>query len=246
MSLLKNFEFNKVNKEVEEEIKYLQLPNKIKYFTFWGSIIVATALSYNFVASNLVSVSQQASLKKGDAPIVAFFETNWEKVAKEIKAEYDADEKIFNEKNQILRQINGESTSLNNSLNLFVSKLNEDDITNIIKKSDDYKKMVLIENKIKLLSSKDEIVLNENSYKIVDIINKLAVASNEAEKEASINVAVPKIVELKVVDLNEADTKALILEILNEKNPNDLNNLRLKTADEMLKVAVKEVLLSLL
>ena len=56
-----------------------------------------------------------------------------------------------------------------------------------------------------------------------------------------LNVAVPKIVDLKIVDLNEADTKALILEILNEKVPNDLSNLRFKTADEMLKVGISQI-----
>ncbi len=123
MSILKDFEFNKVNKDVEEEIKYLQLPNKIKYFAFWGSVIVATALSYNYVKSNLTSVSQKASLNSGNAPIIAFFETNWEKIAKEIKADYEKDEPILNEKIQLLRQIDNSNSSNQITLSSYINTL---------------------------------------------------------------------------------------------------------------------------
>ncbi len=100
--------------------------------------------------------------------------------------------------------------------------------------------MVNLENKIKLLSSKDEIILNENSYKIVDILNKLATL-DEATKLEAIEEPVAKIVDLKIVDLNKDETKTLILEILNDKDLKSVLNFKYKTVDEMLKASVSQI-----
>jgi hypothetical protein len=238
LSLLKDFEFNKVNEDVVEELKYFQFKNKSKYLLFWGGLIACTLYTHNYATSNLSSVYQQALIKDGTSPFIALFSTNWDKKVIEVKKDFDKTVDLISALNQELKKID----VINNeySLNTYLKTLTDDDIINVIKTSKDFKAFIDLENKLKIANSKESIVLNNNSYTIEAILDRLSSLDEQTFNEA-VEEPLVEINNLKIVDVSKSELKEILRTISKNHNYYDLQKSYYQDLQSMLKASLEYI-----
>lgn len=215
LSLLKDFEFNKINEDVNEELKYLQFKNKAKYMFFWGSLITATLMSHNYVTSNLDSKYQKALIKNGTSPVVALFSTNWDKKLDGVKKDFDVANKEIAKINEELKNI--ESLNSEYSLIKYISSIPENELIDIIKGSKDYKDIKSFVQKVALVNSSAKIVLNNNEYLVSDILQRLSTLDDSNINEA-IKEPLEAIHSLKIIDIKNEDLKDMLIQLSRNNN----------------------------
>lgn len=238
LSLLKDFEFNKVNEDVVEELKYFQFKNKAKYLLFWGGLIACTLYTHNYATSNLSSVYQQALIKDGTSPFIALFSTNWDKKVIDVKKDFDESVDLISALNQELKRID----VINNeySLNNYLKTLNDEEIINVIKSSKDYKAFIDLENKLKIANSKESIILNNNSYTIEAILDRLSSLDEQTFNEA-IEEPLTEINNLKIVDVSKSELKEILRTISKNHAYYDLQKSYYKDLQSMLKASLEYI-----
>ena len=234
----KDFEFNKVNEDVVEELKYFQFKNKSKYLLFWGGLIACTLYTHNYATSNLSSVYQQALIKDGTSPFIALFSTNWDKKVIEVKKDFDKTVDLISALNQELKKID----VINNeySLNTYLKTLTDDDIINVIKTSKDFKAFIDLENKLKIANSKESIVLNNNSYTIEAILDRLSSLDEQTFNEA-VEEPLVEINNLKIVDVSKSELKEILRTISKNHNYYDLQKSYYQDLQSMLKASLEYI-----
>lgn len=234
--VFKDLEVNRVSPDVAEDLRHFQFGNKVKYSIFWGSLALASVISYNQVISNLDSVGAKALLKNGTSPLIAVFETDYTKLSKDVIKKYEEDSQNLYKKELEFKKING-NVALDD-LPTFTKKMDDSKIKNIVANSSDIHEFMKYLLYSEIIKSNESITINDNEYKIIEIINKLASLDDETKAKA-VEEPVKKIVEKNILRANEDEIKSALLFL--SKNQVNVRNLAFKDKDDLINKIVEEV-----
>lgn len=240
-SLFKDIEARKVSTDIEEDIKYLLLGKKVRYAFFWAGLACLCIYSYDSVIKNLSSSMEKSALiQSGTSPFFALFETDFKSKNVEILKAFDLDKQVLNEKINLLRNVNGETTKID--FKSFLATISKSDLDSLIKSNFDFKEIYKYKIYLDLVSSNESILLNGNEYKILEVIEKLSTLDEQTKQDA-LQIPLKEIHSKDAFSKLEKDElKKYILALSLEKHPRVFLNLSFNDETTLLKKLKDDIL----